>query len=102
MPTLGEYVNTYNSALETLRRKGFQLWYDQESDMFCAERCGWDFMADTPIALLGLVALFEDRAPSRYEEYWWRDEGQMDHMNLPRAPQPYASVMQKGPTGEER
>ena len=40
MPTLGEYVNVYNSALNTLRKKDYQLWYDEDSDMFCAERDG--------------------------------------------------------------
>jgi hypothetical protein len=91
VPTLSEYVNVYNSALNALRKKGFQVWRDEE--LFCAERGGWDFMADSPIALLGLAALFDEISPKSYEEYWWRNEQGMDYLNLPTEPRPFVSVM---------
>jgi hypothetical protein len=50
-PALGEYVNVYNSALNVISKKGYQLWYDADSDLFGAERGGWDFLADNPISL---------------------------------------------------
>ncbi|PWF25499.1 hypothetical protein [Corticimicrobacter populi] len=72
MPALSEYSNVYNTALNVLDRKGFSVWYDEEAEMFCAERNGWDFMAETPCGLLGLVAIHEFQNPSSFEAYWWR------------------------------
>jgi hypothetical protein len=92
MPALGEYVNVYSSALETLTSKGYQVWYDGESELYCAEKNGWDFMAENPISLLGLVAIYEAQAPQSYSEYWWRREGP-DHTHLPNSPRPYTSVI---------
>lgn len=95
MPTLGEYTNVYNSALQLLREKGYQVWIDEQSELFCAEKGGWDFMAESPVGLLGLVAMHEHCAPADYEEYWWRNEGPLDYRELPRGPQPYESVLHK-------
>ncbi len=95
MPALSEYTNVYNSAIELLRRKGFQVWFDKDAAMFCAERDGWDFMAESPVSLLGLVAIQEDISPEFYTEYWWRIEGPMDYRELPTHPQRYESVLRK-------
>jgi hypothetical protein len=93
MPALSEYTNVYNSALAVLRRKGYQLWYDSETECFCCEKDGWDFMADSPCGLLGLVAMFEAKCPDRYVESWWREENSEDFRNLPAAPlRPYTAV----------
>lgn len=59
MPALSEYTNVYNTALNILDKKGFSTWYDDEIDMFCAEKDGWDFMAESPCALLGVVSIYE-------------------------------------------
>ena len=64
MPTLSEYTNVYNSALQLLRKKGFQVWIDKPLQLFCAERDGWDFMAESPVGLLGLVAMYECLEPA--------------------------------------
>lgn len=40
MPALSEYTNVYNTALNVLDKKGFRTWYDDEVDMFFAEKDG--------------------------------------------------------------
>ena len=86
MPALSEYVNVYNSALKVLEDKGFQVWMNKKTDMFCAARDGWDFMAENPISLLGLVAIFEHHSPDTYKEYWWKSHGSLDYESLPDGP----------------
>ncbi len=93
MPTLGEYSNVYNTALLLIQRKGFQVWYEKENETFCAERGGWDFMANSPTGLLGLIAIFESKNPTRWEEYWWREQEPFILRSLPTKPRPYNSVM---------
>ncbi|MGI1679854.1 MAG: hypothetical protein K6L75_14020 [Cellvibrionaceae bacterium] len=93
MPTLSEYSNVYNSALILLTKKGYQSWYDSEAELFCAEKDGWDFMAESPCGLLGLVSMFEFIKPSKYEEYWWKLEGEDIYKNLPQKPNEYVSVI---------
>ena len=75
MSSLSEYSNVYNTALLILQKKGFRVWYDKEIKVYCAEKEGWDFMADTPCGLLGVVSIYEFKKPEKYEEYWWRVEG---------------------------
>jgi len=72
MPTLSSYTNVFNTALVILKRKGFRVWMEQGSDMICAEKDGWDFMAEDPIRLLGLIAIYEAQQPGEYCEYWWK------------------------------
>ena len=95
MPTLSEYTNVYNSALQLLRKKGFQVWIDKPAQLFCAERDGWDFMAESPVGLLGLIAMYEHLEPTEYKEYWWRSEvdGSLAYHELPEEPEPYQSVL---------
>lgn len=95
MPSLSEYVNVYDSVLEVLRKKGFWVWMDEHTDMFCAEKDGWDFMAENPISLLGLVALFEHLGPDTYKEYWWKLEGPLDYQTLPKKPPDYIPIWKK-------
>jgi hypothetical protein len=97
MPALGEYANVYNSALEVLRQKGYRIWKNERADMFCAEKDGWDFMADGAVALLGLVAMYEFHGPEAYSEYWWKKEGPLDFPNLPTDPPDYDAVWEKKP-----
>ena len=72
MPALSSYPNVENTALLVIRSKGFRVWTDDGQQHWFAERDGWDFMADTPTELLGLVAIFEFHRPQQYREYWWR------------------------------
>lgn len=93
MASLSEHSNVYNTALLILKRKGFQLWYDANTTDYCAERQGWSFRSPSPCGLLGLVAIFEERKPTGFAEYWWREEGAEIYRNLPTHPeQPYKPV----------
>ena len=96
MPALSEYTNVYNTALNVLKKKGFQSWYDEETDLFCAEKDGWDFMADSPCGLLGVVTIVEFIQPKNHEEYWWRVEDEQLYRNIPSEPKKYVSVTYKG------
>lgn len=97
MPSLSAYRNVFGAAHEALRRKGFQVWKDGE--LFWCEKDGWDFCADDPMQLLGLVSLFELVAPEQYEEYWWRLAYEHE---IPTAPQPYESVIFRKRSPSER
>lgn len=100
MPTLAEYSNVYETALEVLREKGFQLWYDKPTDTYWAEKDGWDFQADSPCSLLGLVAIYEHRRPIAHAEYWWRAESDQLYRNLPETPRPYVARWRAPPRPE--
>lgn len=93
MPALSEHVNMYNVALKVLSEKGFQVWTADGGETICAEREGWDFFADSPVSLLGLVAIFEESKPETFSDYWWRPAGELDYRNLPAEPKPYQSVI---------
>ncbi len=93
MPSLSEYTNVYNSVLNILKKKGFQSWYDEDSELFCTEKDGWDFMAESPCGLLGLVALYEFVKPKKYDEYWWRVNEEDIYEKLPNKPNEYVSVV---------
>ena len=86
MPALSEYTNVYGSALAHLRDKGYQVWYVAKTRLFWAEKDGWDFASESPCGLLGLVAIFELRAPRNYSEYWWRASDEIDLRSLPSSP----------------
>ena len=95
MPALSEYSNVYNTAFNILDKKGFNLWYDESTDMFCAEKNGWDFMSDSPCGLLGLISIYEYVNPRTYEEYWWRvNDKDLSH-DLGVIKPSYKSVSQK-------
>jgi hypothetical protein len=94
MPTLSSYTNVHDTAIQLLRDEGFQVWRDKSAGLYFAERDGWDFAADDPVALLGVVAIFKHRRPVGYVEYWWRNESAKGaSSSLPDAPErAYASV----------
>ena len=74
MPALSEYSSVHNTVFNILTDKGYRLWYEKKQEMYYAEKDGWDFVANTPCALLGLVAIYEYKMPEHYYEYWWKDE----------------------------
>jgi hypothetical protein len=94
VPALGEYANVFDTALAVIRSKGFDLWRDDETGEFWGQRDGWDVVADSPIALLGLVSIIEHQNPAEYAEYWWRHEDGVDFRALPTDPPAYTSVSQ--------
>jgi len=78
MPALNAHSNVYNTCLLLLRKRGWRFWITQKGTAFetyWGERKGWDFSASSPLELLGLVAIYEIKKPSHYQEYWWREEG---------------------------
>jgi hypothetical protein len=79
MASLASHPNVWNTCLEILHRKGFDLAIelhprDDGADAFRAERDGFDFVADDPIELLGLVAIYEHVEPVAWKPYWWSVE----------------------------
>jgi hypothetical protein len=95
MASLSEYSNVYNTALLVLQKKGFQVWYDEQSNLYGAEKEGWDFLSESPCGLLGLVAIFEMKRPETYQEDWWREDGPDLYSNPPHAPREYLPVWGK-------
>ena len=71
MPDLSAYPNVYNTAMVILEEKGFTMRYDK-AEYWYAKRDGWEFCADDPMQLLGLVSIYEYRQPSEKKEYWWK------------------------------
>ena len=78
MADIGAYLNVYNTALVILERKGWTLRYDKSHEWWFAEKEGWEFLADDPMQLLGLVCIYEYHAPKKKTEYWWK----IDEPNL--------------------
>lgn len=72
MPDLSSYLNVYNTALVVLERKGWTLRHDILRENWYAAKGGWEFLADNPMELLGLVAIYEHHSPEKKAEYWWK------------------------------
>ncbi len=72
MPDIGAHLNVYNTALVILERKGWSLRYEKSQERWFAKKGVWEFLADDPMQLLGLVAIYEHHAPKKKEEYWWK------------------------------
>lgn len=96
MPALSEFSNVTNTAINVMIEKGYRVWFMKETETYCAEKDGWDFMADSPCSLLGIISIYEFKKPSRYEEYWWREEGISD-VQLSSVPPRYTSVVDRQP-----
>lgn len=92
MAALSEHINVYTTAIAVLEDKRFSIWHDRETDTFCAQRDGWDFRADNPVSLLGLVAIFEYKNPSEYISSWWETEGSIRYPNVPDNAPEYTPV----------
>ena len=62
---LSEVHDVGNVAIITLREKGYRVWWEASerpsADDWWAEKEGRKFVARSPLALLGLVALWESR-----------------------------------------
>ena len=79
MSRLGSHPNVYNTCLNVLRRKGFEVSIYREDEATEIHQCLWearkddyDFLAANPIELLGLATVFEVVDPSVDKPYWWR------------------------------
>jgi hypothetical protein len=97
MPALSYYSNVHNTAVVILQEKGYRVWTEPDGERWCAEKAGWDFMADDPVQLLGLIGIHEHCQPQAFCEYWWRrrDPWLMD--SVPTAPPDYISVIYRKP-----
>ena len=98
MPALSEYTNVYGTAISLLEELGYQVWHDEKNEVYCAEKDGWDFWADSPVGLLGLVKIYEMMAPVSSSEYWWQVDSPADFFGLPKRPTPYQPVWQSDQT----
>jgi hypothetical protein len=72
---LTEFNDVSNVAILTLRDKGYRVWWEASerpaADDWWAEKEGREFIATNPLALLGLVALWESRG-----EEWRQKPGE--------------------------
>lgn len=93
MSALGDAGNVQNTALSILSQKGYQIWQD-ESGEYGAEKNGWDFYANSPVGLLGLIGIYEFKQPSQYSPDWWFQDNDpnITSFNLPDKPNSYMSV----------
>lgn len=69
---LSEVHDVGNLAIITLRRKGYRVWWEaserQTADDWWAKKERREFVATSPLALLGLVALWEGRGDEWQEK----------------------------------
>jgi hypothetical protein len=95
MPALYAYSNVENTALIILTEKGYRLWRDLESDLYYAEKDGWDFCAAGAVELLGVIGIYEYHNPKECQEYWWRIERPWLLDSLPKQAPSYTPVWEK-------
>ena len=85
MASLSNAGNVSNTCLLILRKRGYELWTEGDSEnanpftdiFWFAKKGGYDFVANSPLELLGLVAIFEFKNPQNPpEDYWWLVEGE--------------------------
>ncbi|ATX14396.1 MULTISPECIES: hypothetical protein [Enterobacteriaceae] len=95
MPALSEYSNVHNTVFNILICKGYRLWHEKKQERYYAEKDGWDFVANSPCALLGLIAIYEYKKPDHYYEYWWKDEGLHLEKNISEIAPEYNSIILK-------
>ena len=96
-------VHIHSNLIHTAELYGQEVLGIREQDvvfsaakLFFAEKGGWDVAADSPTALLGVVAIYEARKPEEYREYWWSTQHYWDFAAMPRRPErPYRSVMER-------
>lgn len=95
MPALSYYSNVENTALVILKSKGYRYWFDEDSELYCCEKNGWDFYADDWTQLLGVVTIYEHHSPQEYSEYWWKIDEPSLLGSEPRKPHEFKSVLEK-------
>jgi hypothetical protein len=82
--SLYSHANVYNTCLRILRSRGFAPRVEGEltadgcyptSAQWFAEKEGFSFIADNPVELLGLVAIYDHVHPEDDRPYWWAVDG---------------------------
>lgn len=92
MAAIADYTNVHDTALRVLLEKGYQIWCDEKSNEYWAEKDGWDYVSRSPVALLGLIAIYEYRQPTAWSEYWWRAPDYEIGLRVPSKPKPYTPI----------
>jgi hypothetical protein len=55
-----------------LRNDDFELGYNKSDETWTAKKNGFHFLADNPIELQGLTAIYAKLNPNEQKEYWWQ------------------------------
>src|SRR5918993_5874265 len=80
---ISEVHNVGNVAIIALREKGYRVWWEASerpsADDWWAEKEGREFVARSPLALLGLVALWERRG-----DEWQEKPGEPELLRRPK------------------
>jgi len=80
MGSVYAHVNIENTCLRILRSKGYLLnvYEDGNNDLYEARHGDYNFLAHDPIALLGLVAIYEYKGQPNGspQPYWWVVKGE--------------------------
>lgn len=81
---LGSHPNVYSTCLFIMETRGYALKVEGELDedgcypidkLWLAEKGGFRFVAENPIELLGLIAIYDQIQPKADISYWWKLEG---------------------------
>ncbi len=82
--TLSANYNTYNTCLRIISGRGFNLKIEGEITedgcyptdvLWIAEKDVFEFRADNPVELLGLIAIYDHLCPAKDTSYWWHVDG---------------------------
>ena len=80
MGSLYAHVNVENTCLRILRSKGYALnvYEDGSKYLYEARNGDYYFLAHDPIALLGLIAIYEFKGQPNGtpQPYWWVVKGE--------------------------
>ncbi len=96
MPALSAYTNTENTSLVILKNKGYEVWYDEQLEMFGAVKDGWDFLANSITELVGVVGIYEYHgSPLEYKEYWWKIDDPWLRESVQTEKPKFTSIMYK-------
>lgn len=79
MAPLASHINVWETCLQLMQRRGYSLTVscadpdddDSAPDTWHASKDGFTFVADDPVQLLGLTAVYEDVRPDEDRPYWW-------------------------------
>jgi len=59
MPNPSDPVNAPETAVSILLKKGYQVWFTPASNLYWAGKDGWGCASESPLGLLGVVAVHE-------------------------------------------
>jgi hypothetical protein len=96
MGSLYAHVNVENTCLRILRMKGYALkvYEDGDNYLYEAQNGDYNFLAHDPIALLGLIAIydFKGQPQGSHQPYWWVVKGDNIRQDLQAAITPWHEI----------